>query len=103
LALGNKRQQTSHKTPQAEPPRTAIRTDALDVANAAAHGRVNKAKVIASHGVPPFMLLALPICVFPAHINVNKSAVFANAAFEYALLTHLREDFVQGRGRAGKV
>jgi hypothetical protein len=33
--LGKQHGQTSHKTPQAEPPRTAIRTDALDVANAA--------------------------------------------------------------------
>jgi hypothetical protein len=42
--LGHQRQQTSHKTPQTEPPRTAIRFDALDVANAAVRA-IDKAAV----------------------------------------------------------
>jgi hypothetical protein len=42
--LGHQRQQTSEQTPQAEPPRTAIRTDALDVADAAIRP-IKKAKL----------------------------------------------------------
>jgi hypothetical protein len=80
--LSQQHSQTSHKTPQAEPPRTAIRTDALDVADAAANWRIDKAKVIASHGVPPFMLLALPICVLSANVHMAKGLVATNAATE---------------------
>jgi hypothetical protein len=58
--LGHQRQQTSEQTPQAEPPRTAIRTDALDVADCSVRP-INKAAVGCSvHCCPPFMLVALP-------------------------------------------